>query len=148
MNRRAHGLAMVALALASLAPPALAGAATTTTTLAPWCVAMQKETFLQVVSVAVATNRSATVKGYLLAPKCAPGTPDDVQYSRRHSGEAPITVHLRPGASLTAARISGRSTPIALRALAHYLAADIDGNLFRAVGPRNAATALLGIFHP
>lgn len=120
----------------------------TTTTLASWCVTLMSESFIQAQSVVVAANGTATVRGLALGVDCAPGTPDDFQFHDLVSGEAPESVHLVAGATLSGVNLSGGSTPLKLNALAKYLALDTDGNLFQVVGPLNAATALLGKFHP
>jgi hypothetical protein len=120
----------------------------TTTTLASWCMTLMAESFIQAQSVVVAGDGSANVRGLALGVQCAPGTPDDVQFHDLVAGESPETVHLVAGASITGANLSGGTTPLKLSALAHYLVQDVDGNLFHVVGPLNAATELLGQFHP
>ncbi len=122
--------------------------ATTSTTLAPWCVALMHDTFIRAQSVAVAADGTANVKGLALTVECAPGTMDDVQFHQRVANESPETVHLVAGATITGVGLSGGSTPLKLSDLALYLSQDTDGNLFRVVGPLNAATALLARFHP
>jgi len=119
-----------------------------TTTLAPWCVTLRADSFIQAQSVVVGAGGTATVKGLALAVECSPGTPDDIQFPELVTGEPPETVHLVAGATITGADLSGGTTPLALNALAHYLANDTDGNLFQVVGPLDAATELLGRFHP
>jgi len=47
---------------------------TTTTTLAPWCVTLMADAFIQAQSVVVTANGTATVKGLALEVQCAPGT--------------------------------------------------------------------------
>lgn len=121
---------------------------TTTTTLAPWCVTLMADAFIQAQSVVVTANGTATVKGLALEVQCAPGTPDDFQFYERTKGESPETLHLVAGAKVTGVNLSGGSTPLKLSALAHYLTQDTDGNLFQVVGPLDAATELLGRFHP
>ena len=120
----------------------------TTTTLAPWCVTLMGESFIRAQSVVIAADGTATVTGRALGVQCSPGTPDDVQFHDLVAGESPETVHLVAGATITGVNLSGGSTPLKLSALAHYLAQDTDGNLFQVVGPRDAATQLLGRFHP
>ena len=122
--------------------------ATTTTTLAPWCVTLMAESFIQVQSVAISPDGTATVKGLALGVQCAPGTPDDFQFDDLVTGEEPESVHLVAGATITGVNLSGSSTPLPLNDLAHYLSQDTDGNLFHVVGPLDAATKLLGQFHP
>jgi hypothetical protein len=122
--------------------------ATTSTTLAPWCVALTHETFIRAQSVTIAADGTANVKGLALTVECAPGTMDDVQFHQRVANESPETVHLVAGTTITGVTLSGGSTPLKLSDLAHYLSQDTDGNLFRVVGPLNAATALLARFHP
>lgn len=121
---------------------------TTTTTLAPWCVTLMTDSFIQAQSVTVAPDGTAAVKGLALGVQCSPGTPDDVQFHDLVTGEAPETVHLVAGATVTGVNLSGGSAPLALSALAHYLVHDTDGNLFQVIGPLSAATELLGRFHP
>lgn len=120
----------------------------TTTTLAPWCVALMADSFIQAQSVVVGADGTAVVKGLALGVQCSPGTPDDIQFPEKVTGESPETVHLVAGATITGADLSGGTTPLQLNALAHYLANDTDGNLFQVVGPPDAATELLGRFHP
>jgi hypothetical protein len=107
-----------------------------------------RDTFIQAQSVRVAADGTAVVRGLALAVQCAPGTLDDVQFLQRVAGESPETVHLVAGATITGVTTSGGSRPLTLSGLAPYLAQDSDGNLFRVVGPLNAAKALLGRFHP
>ena len=123
-------------------------APTPTTTLAPWCVTLMTETFIRAQSIVVDTDGSASVTGVVLGVRCSPGTPDDVQFHDLVAGEAPATVRLVAGATVTGVDLSGGSIPLTLSALASYLADDTDGNLFRVVGPLDAATGLLGRFHP
>ena len=106
------------------------------------------ESFIRAQSVVIAADGTATVTGRALGVQCSPGTPDDVQFHDLVAGESPETVHLVAGATITGVNLSGGSTPLKLSALAHYLAQDTDGNLFQVVGPRDAATQLLGRFHP
>ena len=126
----------------------VASTATTTTTLASWCVTMMNEAFIQAQSVTMNSNGSAVVSGLALGVTCAPGTPDDVQYHDLVTGEAPESVNLIAGATITGVNLSGGSMPLQLSALADYLSQDTDGNLFQVVGPFSAATELLGRFHP
>jgi hypothetical protein len=121
---------------------------TTTTTLAPWCVTLMAESFIQAQSVTVAADGTAALKGLALGVQCAPGTPDDIQFYDLVTGEAPETVHLIAGATITGVNLSGASVPLMLSALTNYLSHDIDGNLFHVVGPLDGATGLLGQFHP
>ena len=123
-------------------------ATATTTTLAPWCATLMSESFIEARSVAVAANGTAIVKGYALGVECSPGTLDDVQFHYLVAGEPPEFVHLIAGAAITGVVLSGRTKPLKLNALAHYLAQDTDGNIFQVVGPFTAATSLLGKFHP
>ena len=122
----------------------------TTTTLAPWCVTMMAKTFIQAQSVKVNADGTATVLGDSLAVQCAPGTPDDVQFNVPPGGGSSDTIHLVAGATLTGINMSALSTPLKLKlsGLAHYLAQDTDGNFFQVVGPLNAATKLIGQYHP
>ena len=121
---------------------------TTTTTLAPWCVTLMSDTFIEAQSVVINADGSANVKGMALGVRCAPGTLDDAQFHYRVAGESPETVHLVAGAAITGVNLPGGVKPLALSALAHYLARDTDGNIFQVIGPLDAATKLLGHFHP
>jgi hypothetical protein len=146
--RTAVLLIATSVAFAGCASAQPTQSATTSTTLAPWCVALTHDTFIRAQSVTVAADGTANVKGLALEVECAPGTMDDVQFHQRVANEPLETVHLVAGAAITGVTMSGGSKPLTLSDLAHYLSQDTDGNLFRVVGPLSAATALLARFHP
>jgi hypothetical protein len=121
---------------------------TTTTTLAPWCVTLMADSFIEAQSDVIAADGTATVRGLALGVECAPGTLDDVQFHDLVAGESPETVHLVAGATIIGVNQSGSSRPLKLSELAHYLAQDTAGNRFQVLGPLNAAKELLGRWHP
>jgi len=103
------------------------------------------DAFIQAQSVVVTANGTATVKGLALEVQLHPN-PGDFQFYERTKGESPETLHLVAGAKVTGST-SRRSTPLKLSALA-TTSPRHDGNLFQVVGPLDAATELLGRFHP
>jgi len=110
-------------------------------------VTLMADAFIQAQSVVVTANGTATVKGLALEVQCAP-EPGRLPVLRTYEGRVAETLHLVAGAKVTGVNLSGGSTPLKLSALAHYLTQDTDGNLFQVVGPLDAATELLGRFHP
>jgi len=123
-------------------------ASSTTTTVAPWCRTLMRETFVEGESATISSHGTATVVAKALAVRCAPGTLDDVQFRDLVKGERSETLYLRSGATLTGVKVPGGVQPLPLRDLPAYLKRDADGNVFRVVGPLKAVAKLLAQYRP